>query len=66
MRKSNDKLRILLKRSLVMFSVNIFLLFVLVGRLYYLQVYQGGKIRASGRQQPLFYPSSGSAARQHK
>ena len=41
MRKSNDKLRILLKRSLVMFSVNIFLLFVLVGRLYYLQVYQG-------------------------
>ena len=43
MRKSNDKLRILLKRSLVMFSVNIFLLFVLVGRLYYLQVYQGEK-----------------------
>lgn len=45
MRKSNDKLRILLKRSLVMFSVNIFLLFVLVGRLYYLQVYQGENTR---------------------
>lgn len=43
MRKSNHKLRYLLKRSLVMFSVNILLIFVLLGRLYYLQIYQGEK-----------------------
>ncbi len=43
MKKSNHKLRILLKRSLVMFSINILLLFTLVGRLYYLQIYQGEK-----------------------
>ena len=43
MKKSNSKLRILLKRSLVIFSANIFLLFVLLGRLYYLQIYQGEK-----------------------
>lgn len=43
MRKSNEKLRILLKRSLVIFSANIFLFFVLVGRLYYLQIYQKEK-----------------------
>jgi len=43
MKKSNHKLRILLKRSLLMFSINIFLLFILVGRLYYLQIYQGEK-----------------------
>lgn len=43
MKKSNHKLRILLKRSLVMFSINILLLFVLTGRLYYLQIYQGEK-----------------------
>lgn len=43
MKKSNDKLRLLLKRSLIMFSSNILLLFVLIGRLYYLQVYQGEK-----------------------
>ena len=43
MKKSNEKLRILLKRSLVLFSANIFLFFILVGRLYYLQIYQGEK-----------------------
>ena len=43
MKKSNDKLRILLKRSLIIFSANIFLFFVLVGRLYYLQIYQKEK-----------------------
>ena len=43
MKKSNSKLRIFLKRSLVIFSANIFLLFVLLGRLYYLQIYQGEK-----------------------
>lgn len=43
MKKSNNKLRILLKRSLIMFSINILLLFVLVGRLYYLQIYQEEK-----------------------
>lgn len=43
MKKSNHKLRILLKRSLVLFSINILLLFVLVGRLYFLQIYQGEK-----------------------
>lgn len=41
MKKSNHKLRYLLKRSLIMFSINIVLLFILVGRLYYLQIYQG-------------------------
>lgn len=43
MKKSNHKLRILLKRSLIMFSINIILLFVLMGRLYFLQIYQGEK-----------------------
>lgn len=43
MKKSNSKLRILLKRSLVIFSANLFLLFVLLGRLYYLQIYHGEK-----------------------
>jgi len=43
MKKSNHKLRILLKRSLIVFSVNILLFFVLIGRLYYLQIYQGEK-----------------------
>ena len=43
MRKSNEKLRILLKRSLLLFSANILLFFILIGRLYYLQIYQGEK-----------------------
>lgn len=43
MKKSNHKLRIMLKRSLMLFSINILLLFVLAGRLYYLQIYQGEK-----------------------
>lgn len=43
MKKSNHKLRLLLKRSLVFFSINILLFFVLIGRLYYLQIYQGEK-----------------------
>lgn len=43
MKKSNHKLRIFLKRALFIFSINILLLFVLVGRLYYLQIYQGKK-----------------------
>lgn len=43
MKKSNHKLRILLKRSLVMFSINIFLIFVLLGRLYFLQIYEGDR-----------------------
>lgn len=43
MKKSNHKLRILLKRALIVFSINIFLFFVLIGRLYYLQIYQGEK-----------------------
>ncbi len=41
--KTNNKLRVLLQRSLIIFSVNIFLFFVLIGRLYYLQIYQGEK-----------------------
>ena len=41
--KTNNKLRVLLQRSLIIFSVNIFLFFVLIGRLYYLQIYQGKK-----------------------
>ena len=41
--KLNHKLRYLLKRSLIIFSLNIFLLFMLIGRLYYLQIYQGEK-----------------------
>lgn len=43
MKKSNHKLRYLLKRSLVMFSINILLLFTILGRLYFLQIYQGEK-----------------------
>lgn len=43
MSKSNHKLRILLKRSLIMFSINILLLFILIGRLYFLQIYHGEK-----------------------
>ncbi len=41
--KTNNKLRTLLQRSLIIFSINIFLLFILIGRLYYLQIYQGKK-----------------------
>ena len=43
MRKSNHKLRLLLKRSLVVFNINIILFFILIGRLYYLQIYKGDK-----------------------
>ena len=41
--KTNNKLRLLLKRSLVIFSANIFLFFVLIGRLYYLQIFSKEK-----------------------
>lgn len=41
--KTNNKLRTLLQRSLIIFSANIFLFFILIGRLYYLQIYQGPK-----------------------
>jgi len=43
MKKSNHKLRLLLKRSLIIFSTNILLIFILIGRLYYLQIYEGEK-----------------------
>lgn len=43
MKKSNHKLHVLLQRALVIFSFNLFLLFCLIGRLYYLQIYQGEK-----------------------
>ena len=43
MKKSQDKLRYLLKRSLIMLSINILLLFTLLGRLYFLQIYEGEK-----------------------
>lgn len=43
MKKSDSKLRVLVKRSLAMFSVNILLFFVLIFRLYYLQIYEGEK-----------------------
>jgi len=43
MKKSNHKLRLLLQRSLIIFSLNILLLFTLIGRLYYIQIYQGEK-----------------------
>ena len=41
--KTNNKLRILLQRSLTIFSINIFIFFILIGRLYYLQIYLGEK-----------------------
>ncbi len=41
--KTNDKLRILLQRSLIIFSINVFIFFILIGRLYYLQIYQKDK-----------------------
>ncbi|MBQ2887280.1 MAG: penicillin-binding protein 2 [Alphaproteobacteria bacterium] len=64
MKKSNSKLRILLKRSLVIFSANILLIFILLGRLYYLQIYQGEKyalLSDSNRMsQRLLVPPRGS------
>ena len=41
--KTNNKLRPLLQRSLIIFSINIFVFFILIGRLYYLQIYLGEK-----------------------
>ena len=41
--KTNNKLRLLLKRSLFIYSLNLFLFFVLIGRLYYLQIFSGSK-----------------------
>ena len=41
--KANNKLRLLLKRSLFIYSLNIFLFFVLIGRLYYLQIFSEEK-----------------------
>ena len=41
--KTNNKLRVLLKRSLFIYSINIFLFFILIGRLYFLQIYEKEK-----------------------
>ena len=45
MNRDNDKGKVLLKRSLIMASFKVFLLLCLVGRLYYLQVYQADKFK---------------------
>lgn len=45
MNRDNDKGKILITRSLVMAVAKLFLLFVIVGRLYYLQVYQADRYK---------------------
>lgn len=45
MNRDNDKGKILITRSLVMAVGKLFLLFVIVGRLYYLQVYQADRYK---------------------
>ena len=45
MNRDNDKGKVLLKRSLIMAGVKAFLLLCLIGRLYYLQVYQADKFK---------------------
>ena len=43
MNRDNDKGKVLISRSLVLAGVQLFLLFMIVFRLYYLQVYQADK-----------------------
>ena len=45
MNRDNDKGKVLLKRSLIMAAVKAFLLLCIIGRLYYLQVYQADKFK---------------------
>lgn len=45
MNRDNDKGKVLINRSLVLGAVKIFLLLVIVARLYYLQVYQADKYK---------------------
>lgn len=45
MNRDNDKGKVLLQKTLIMAAINFVLLMVLIGRLYYLQVYQGEKYK---------------------
>ena len=45
MNRDNDKGKVLLNRTLIMALINFFLLFVLIGRLYYLQVVEALKYK---------------------
>ena len=54
MNRDNDKGKVLLQRTMLVAAVFFVLLMALIGRLYYLQVYQGEK---------YFNSSFGTAAR---
>ena len=45
MNRDNDKGKLLISRSLILGGIQLFLLFVIVFRLYYLQVYQADKYK---------------------
>lgn len=45
MNRDKDKGKVLLQRTLIVAAFNLILIFVLIGRLYYLQVYQGDKYK---------------------
>lgn len=45
MNRDNDKGKVLLQKTLLMAGVNFLMLMILIGRLYYLQVYQGEKYK---------------------
>ena len=45
MNRDNDKGKVLIRRSLIMALGKFFLLLVIVGRLYYLQVYQADRYK---------------------
>jgi penicillin-binding protein 2 len=45
MNRDSDKGKILLQKTLILAALNFFLILILIGRLYYLQVYQGEKYK---------------------
>ena len=45
MNRDNDKGKVLIQRSLILGGAQLFLLFLLIFRLYYLQVYQADKYK---------------------
>ena len=45
MNRDNDKGKVLINRSLIMAATKAFLLLCIIGRLYYLQVYQADKFK---------------------
>ena len=45
MNRDNDKGKILIQRSMIMALINLFLLLIIIARLYYLQVYQADRFK---------------------